>query len=154
MAIKYLYKCNPLVAKAARVTPFDRYEWPDGTMMLWENDLIAIDRDKFFLDNENFLADLGAVKMTDPEAFEEQNNPRIILPEARLPEYRWVQPGESSAVSDQLSEDGSGTGTDGDDTGIRASALTQSAISDQRSEIEDGAQAGKPAFHDEEGGEG
>lgn len=91
MAIKYLYKCNPLVAKAAGVTAFDRYEWADGSMLLWENDLIAIDRDRFFLDNEDFLKDLGAVRMNDPEAAEEQRNPQIELPEARLPEYRWAQ---------------------------------------------------------------
>ena len=127
MAAKYLYKCNPLVAKAAGVTPFDRYTWPDGTMLLWENDLIAIDRDRFFLDRDGFLADLGVVKMTDPQAAEEQKNPSIILPEALLPEYKWKQP-ESEGGNVDGSEDGG--------------AQTQI-----------GTQAGKPALHDEEGGE-
>ena len=105
MAIKYLYKCNPLVAKAAGVTAFDRYEWADGSMLLWENDLIAIDRDRFFLDNEDFLKDLGAVRMNDPEAAEEQRNPQIELPEARLPEYRWAQPAQSEERGDEDADD-------------------------------------------------
>ncbi len=92
MARKYLYKCNPLVAKAAGVESFNRYTWPDGTVMLWESDMIAIDRVRFRLDTDNFLADLGAVKMTDPEAAAEQKNPCIRLPEARLPQFRWEQP--------------------------------------------------------------
>ena len=105
MAIKYLYKCNPLVAKAAGVTAFDRYEWGDGSMLLWENDLISIDRDRYFLDNEGFLKDLGAVRMSDPEAAEEQRNPRIRLPEARLPEYRWAQPTQSDEPGGDASID-------------------------------------------------
>lgn len=105
MAIKYLYKCNPLVAKAAGVSSFDRYTWPDGTFLLWQNDLIAIDRDRFFLDNAEFLADLGAVRMTDPEAAEEQKNPRIRLPEARLPEYRWEPPTMGGADSGEATDE-------------------------------------------------
>lgn len=104
MARKYLYKCNPLVAKAAGVESFNRYTWPDGTVMLWESDMIAIDRVRFRLDTDNFLADLGAVKMTDPEAAAEQKNPCIRLPEARLPQYRWVQPdfSQNAAAAEEM----------------------------------------------------
>ncbi len=98
MAVKYLYKCNPLVAKAAGTTSFDRYTWPDGTMLLWTSDLMAIDRVRFYTDNANFMADLGVVRMTDPEAAAEQKNPMIRLPEARLPQYRWEQPDFSVAA--------------------------------------------------------
>lgn len=92
MGIKYLFKCNPKVAAAVGVTSFHRYTWPDGTFLLWENDLIKIDRVRFFLEQAELLADLGAVRMTDPEAAQEQESPSIRLPEARLPEYRWEQP--------------------------------------------------------------
>ena len=102
MAIKYLYKCNPLVAKEAGVTSFDRYTWPDGTFLLWESDMIAIDRDRYFLDREGFLADYGIVRMSDPQAAEEQRNPSIRLPEARKPQFRWEQP---SMAEDEPSDD-------------------------------------------------
>lgn len=109
MAIKYLYKCNPKVAQAAGVTAFDRFTWPDGSFLLWENDLIAIDRDRFFLDRDGFLADLGIVRMTDPQAAEEQRNPQIILPEARLPEFRWASgSGELVAESETDTEPAEG----------------------------------------------
>ena len=93
MALKYLFKVNPLVAKAAGVTAFDRYTWPDGTFLLWEPDIQRIDRNRFYRDLENMVADYGMVRLTDPQAREEQLNPSIRLPEARLPEYRWTQPG-------------------------------------------------------------
>ncbi len=104
MAVKYLYKCNPLVAKAAGVTSFDRYTWPDGTIMLWTNDMKAIDRVRFLTDTDNLLADLGAVRMTDPEAAAEQRNPQIRLPEARLPQYRWEQPDFSVGGEEEAEE--------------------------------------------------
>lgn len=103
MPIKYLYKCNPKVAEAIGLTTFDRYHWPDGTMLLWSADLEQIDRVRFYTDNANFLADLGAVQMTDPEAFQEQQNPSIRLPEARLPKYRWEQPDFSATINDERS---------------------------------------------------
>ncbi len=107
MSAKYLYKCNPLVAKAAGVTSFNRYSWNDGTIMLWEDDMVAIDRVRFKLDRDNFLADLGAVKMTDPEAAAEQKNPTIRLQMARLPQFRWEQPGDpfkSDSAEDEAQE--------------------------------------------------
>ncbi len=126
MPIKYLYKCNPKVAEAVGLTTFDRYHWPDGTMLLWTNDLIAIDRVRFYKDNENFLADLGAVRMTDPEAFAEQQNPTIRLPEARLPEYRWEQPDYSGV---NLAESGETEDADvsggGKETAVPSDAGTE-----------------------------
>lgn len=110
MAANYFYKCNPKAAKAAGVTSFDRPTWEDGTFLLFRNDLVAIDREAFYADEEGFLADIGAVRLTDPQAAEEQRNPCIRLPEARLPKYRWEQPGLTP-------HDGwDGDGDDGDDT--------------------------------------
>ncbi len=113
MAIKYLYKCNPKVAAAAGVTAFDRYTWPDGTFLLWQNDLVKIDRVQFFLEQDELLADLGAVKMTDPEAAAEQKDPAIRLPEARLPQYRWEQP-DLSVKTDNGDTEGLAGDTDQD----------------------------------------
>lgn len=108
MALKYLFKVNPLVAKAAGVTAFDRYTWPDGTFLLWEPDIQRIDRNRFYRDLENMVADYGMVRLTDPQAREEQLNPSIRLPQARLPEYRWTQPGgEDDGDGDTDGSDGS-----------------------------------------------
>lgn len=118
MAVKHLYKCNPLVARAAGVSGFSRYTWADGCVLLWENDLIAIDRERFFLDCDGLLADLGAVRMTDPQAAADQRNPRIRLPEARLPEYRWEQPDFSAAdAGDADLPESEEDGTDGTEDG-------------------------------------
>lgn len=92
MGLNYFYKCNPKVAEKVGATPFDHFFWPDGTVLLWKNDLMKIDREAFFDDEAAFLADLGAVRMTDPEAAAEQKNPAIILPMARKEEYRWEYP--------------------------------------------------------------
>ena len=136
MAIKYLYKCNPLVAKAAGVTAFDRYEWGDGSMLLWENDLISIDRDRFFLDNEEFLKDLGAVRMSDPEAAEEQRNPQIALPEARLPEYRWTQPTQREERGDEDAD----ASSDREDPDGYDNADEPDSGADMSQEIEEGGE--------------
>lgn len=104
MGIKYLYKVNPKVAASIGLDSFDRYHWPDGTLLLWQSDMIAIDEKRFFLDRENLLADLGAVQMTDPQAKAEQENPTIRLPEARLPQFRWEQPdfSQNAAAAEEM----------------------------------------------------
>lgn len=171
MARKYLYKCNPKVAEAAGLTPFDRYTWPDGTFLLWEADMVAIDRVRFKLDCDNFLADLGAVKMTDPEAAAEQQNPTIRLPEARMPEYRWEQP-DFSKESGTKSQEPDAFG--GETKGGESEELSEGAeASDPRPEVaelhipDSGAHSENAAVHagasgggketavpSEEGGEG
>ena len=112
MAANYFYKCNPKAAKAAGVTSFDRPTWEDGTFLLFRNDLVAIDREAFYADEEGFLADIGAVRLTDPQAAEEQRNPCIRLPEARLPKYRWEQPDLTPDGEEQDGEEDKDEDTD------------------------------------------
>ena len=122
MALNYFYKCNPKVAEALGLTGFDRYTFPDGTLLLWRGDMIALDRERFHMDMEGLLADIGAVRLTDPESAEEQRNPKIRLPEARLPRFRWEQPDHSTPYEGD-GEDGDGDAapvTDGHDSDMEA----------------------------------
>lgn len=92
MGAIFFFKCNPKVGKALGLTGFERYTFADGTMLLFLPDMLRLDRERFFADEAGLLEEIGAVKLTDPEAKREQENPRIRLPEAKGERWRWEQP--------------------------------------------------------------
>ena len=111
----YFYLINPKVAERLSLTSAQRYTFPDGVMLAWQNDLKEIDRVAFFRDRKGLLARLGAVEITDPQAREEQIKRTIPMPMATDPAFMWEAP-DIFASPDETPEEDGDPQEDSDDT--------------------------------------
>lgn len=123
----YYVKANPKAAQASGQAPY-RFQLKDGNYLLREDDIIQLGYSLGFgaRDIEKTLAAVGGLRLTPPQAAEEQNG--IVcrqLPDATDPQF-YVEP----AVPDVPSEDESDVNADGEssDTDVVADDVPQDGV--------------------------